>query len=1332
MKKWLLVSISFLSYLVSADVTVSIDNVIHNEDNSITVDFIMKNGRTVAGYEMSIGVGDNEINAMEDNCICEGNNSGGELPDGCDECYYDYGTDGIATTYEEGYDVRSTNNVCQDWRDNRVYGECRDSDGEVIRFYDEYGVEKGANLYEGYCNSTAGNEDIYIDKFQAIPAGNSGSCSEQTCVWFDPNQGGEIEVPCDKDECLSRGLCSNTIDESGAYDSSGNEIGDGEPDLNTECACLWDDISNVWTTSENYWVPDYVWVSYSTPEICNESGVNNGNNWRRWNRDPNRDDLGEFNAGDYEDDDDSPSGNYVDDPGEAYCYVIGLCTVPDGNLEEVCRPDDSFTSGEVIDLPEDCCDTSQAQAIWENLDGLRAYYNTDPVSGAANGLEQRQQTCEAYGNEWIVLDSKEECEVYGSIWIGTSTGTEENEAYDVGEQYYDTAPGLTPDGITGGILNFPYSFFGQEFYPGTSSSYNENFALTGAGNKIIAFNVALQNLYTPTEDYCFDDNFSDTIDKETYDEIECCNINPLYTPGAGQEEQWLDNWDHETSTCSGATTWENYFEPHCASDNTLDEEACCDDWDGDLGECAGSTTWAADHYKLFSTTLSLYGGVEGEVYSLLGETCRREPGFGCFNDFIFSTAAEVEVISEMIPFIWDFGTGGATASYGDDICTPSIGENIENEEAGVCQSYCGDAVCDSASGELFLSCPIDCESSDGDGVCDWVMDETSESSADCPEFGCGDHVCSEQESNDECSSDCSITCGDGECNTLIDGEGYGNCIADCPMENCGDLYCSDEEGDGDGDGDCPGDCGCGNGVCDQGETYGNCSADCESVCGDGFYHHPGLGEPFEDLDSDGEFTAEVDTYTDLNENGVWDSPGEEQPSEIFTDANGDGQYNDGEEYDDANGNGVWDQNCGGSEPYVDSDGSLGWSSGEDFTDLNGNGEYDSVYGDAGADGLCIDLFCSQSEDYGDCPEDCESICGDGFYHHAGLDGIEDSLGCPADYEEFCGDNYCSGLENHGSCSNDCESTCGDLFYDHIGVGGTEDGDSCPGDYTDTPSDGYCGATENWVSDSINCASNCDDGFCNSAAGEDVENCPGDCSANGCGNGVCAFLNVSAGQEDILETWETCAEDCESRCGDDLCDSYYQETLENCPSDCAVCGDGICTAGEEDYISCLGDCPPVIGCKDDETACNYDNTVDVHDADTCEFLDCAEVCGGDAIEDCSGQCNGEAEVDDEGNCLSIGEFTPIAFSLSDNYPNPFNPVTSIKYSVEKPGYVNISIYNIMGHKVFDLVSGYHSPGVRYSAAWNSNTQSNIPVSTGIYFYEMRSGDYVERKKMVLVK
>jgi hypothetical protein len=101
-------------------------------------------------------------------------------------------------------------------------------------------------------------------------------------------------------------------------------------------------------------------------------------------------------------------------------------------------------------------------------------------------------------------------------------------------------------------------------------------------------------------------------------------------------------------------------------------------------------------------------------------------------------------------------------------------------------------------------------------------------------------------------------------------------------------------------------------------------------------------------------------------------------------------------------------------------------------------------------------------------------------------------------------------------------------------------------------------------------------------------------------------------------------------------------------------------------------------------------------------------------------------------LSSTNSIPRKIWLSNNYPNPFNPMTSISYSVERAGEVNISIYNLLGYKVYDLVSGYHIPGIEYSVTWDSNTQSNMPISTGIYFYEMQLGDYIETKKMVLVK
>ena len=57
---------------------------------------------------------------------------------------------------------------------------------------------------------------------------------------------------------------------------------------------------------------------------------------------------------------------------------------------------------------------------------------------------------------------------------------------------------------------------------------------------------------------------------------------------------------------------------------------------------------------------------------------------------------------------------------------------------------------------------------------------------------------------------------------------------------------------------------------------------------------------------------------------------------------------------------------------------------------------------------------------------------------------------------------------------------------------------------------------------------------------------------------------------------------------------------------------------------------------------------------------------------------------------------------------------------------------MGHEVYRLVDDFHAPGVEYSATWNAINQSNKPISTGIYFYEVRTEKEVKRFKMAFVK
>ncbi|NOZ07394.1 MAG: T9SS type A sorting domain-containing protein [FCB group bacterium] len=101
-------------------------------------------------------------------------------------------------------------------------------------------------------------------------------------------------------------------------------------------------------------------------------------------------------------------------------------------------------------------------------------------------------------------------------------------------------------------------------------------------------------------------------------------------------------------------------------------------------------------------------------------------------------------------------------------------------------------------------------------------------------------------------------------------------------------------------------------------------------------------------------------------------------------------------------------------------------------------------------------------------------------------------------------------------------------------------------------------------------------------------------------------------------------------------------------------------------------------------------------------------------------------------LDNDEITPVTYSLSNNFPNPFNPVTTITYSVENAGPVQITIYNLLGKEVKTLVSEYQMPGNNYSVVWNGTNDAGSAVASGIYYYKMVSGNFIETKKMVLQK
>ena len=104
------------------------------------------------------------------------------------------------------------------------------------------------------------------------------------------------------------------------------------------------------------------------------------------------------------------------------------------------------------------------------------------------------------------------------------------------------------------------------------------------------------------------------------------------------------------------------------------------------------------------------------------------------------------------------------------------------------------------------------------------------------------------------------------------------------------------------------------------------------------------------------------------------------------------------------------------------------------------------------------------------------------------------------------------------------------------------------------------------------------------------------------------------------------------------------------------------------------------------------------------------------------------VDDEFNPDKI---IPDAYVLEQNYPNPFNPETRIKYAIPEAGLVTLRIYNIDGQLVRTLQNANQSAG-RYEKTWDGNNEFNNKVSSGVYFYKLQSNDFMQVRKMVLLK
>ena len=88
--------------------------------------------------------------------------------------------------------------------------------------------------------------------------------------------------------------------------------------------------------------------------------------------------------------------------------------------------------------------------------------------------------------------------------------------------------------------------------------------------------------------------------------------------------------------------------------------------------------------------------------------------------------------------------------------------------------------------------------------------------------------------------------------------------------------------------------------------------------------------------------------------------------------------------------------------------------------------------------------------------------------------------------------------------------------------------------------------------------------------------------------------------------------------------------------------------------------------------------------------------------------------------------PTSYSLSQNFPNPFNPETTIGYSIPKQFHVTLKVYDVLGREITTLINEEKNVG-NYNVKFNS-----AQFASGIYFYRLQAGDYTSTKKMVLLK
>jgi hypothetical protein len=113
----------------------------------------------------------------------------------------------------------------------------------------------------------------------------------------------------------------------------------------------------------------------------------------------------------------------------------------------------------------------------------------------------------------------------------------------------------------------------------------------------------------------------------------------------------------------------------------------------------------------------------------------------------------------------------------------------------------------------------------------------------------------------------------------------------------------------------------------------------------------------------------------------------------------------------------------------------------------------------------------------------------------------------------------------------------------------------------------------------------------------------------------------------------------------------------------------------------------------------------------------------------------SEVDDAGNrtveAAGSSQLVPTSYALNQNYPNPFNPSTEISFDLPQASKVDLSIYNVLGQHVRNLVEDQMEAG-QHTVTWDGRDNNGNTAASGIYFYRIKANEFTDIRKMTLLK